>query len=54
MDLFNDSDNEEPFFGFRAEDIVLQEAVAGSDIGISKVRSVHTLDWSDFDSGDMG
>ena len=46
MDLFNDSDSDEQFFGFRAEDIVLREAVADSDIDVSEVSSVHTLDWS--------
>ena len=30
-DLFKDSDNDERYFGFRAQDIVLQEAVADSD-----------------------
>ena len=44
-DLFNDSDNER-FFGFRAEDIVLHEAVADSDFDVNEVSSVHTSDWS--------
>ena len=42
------SDNNERFFGFCAQDIVLQEAVADPDIDVSEVSSVqlHTLDWS--------
>ena len=45
-DLFNNSDNIKRFFGFCAEDIVLREAVAGSDFDVHEVSSVHTLDWS--------
>ena len=45
-DLFNNSDNDERFFGFRIEDIVFREAVAHSDIDISEVISVQTSDWS--------
>ena len=44
--LFNDSDNDERFYGFRAEDIVLREAVADSDSDVNEVSSVHTSDWS--------
>ena len=40
------SDNDEWFYGFRAEDIVLQEAVADSDFDINEVSSVHSSDWS--------
>ena len=39
-DLFNDSENDERFFGFRAEDIVFREAVADSDFDINEVSSV--------------
>ena len=46
MDLFNDSDNDERFSGFRAEDIMLREAVADADFDINEVSSVHTSDWS--------
>ena len=44
--LFDDSDSYERFYGFRAEHIVLQEAVADSDFDINEVSSVHTSDWS--------
>ena len=40
------SDNDEQFYGFCAEDIMLQEAVADSDFNVNEVSSVHTLDWS--------
>ena len=33
--LFDDSDNDERFYGFCAEDIVLREAVADSDFDIN-------------------
>ena len=46
MDLFNHLDNDERFFGFHAEDIVLQEAVADSDFDINEASSVHTSDWA--------
>ena len=46
MDLFNDSDNDERFFGVRTEDFVLREAVADSDFEVNEVSSVQTLDWS--------
>ena len=42
--LFDDSDNDERFYGFHAEDTVLQEAVADSDFNVNEVSSVHTLD----------
>ena len=42
--LFDDSDNNEQFYGFRAEDIVLREAVADSDFDVNEVSSVHTSD----------
>ena len=42
----DDSDNDEQFYGFRTEDIVLQEAVADFDFDINEVSSVHTSDWS--------
>ena len=45
-DLFNDSDNDERFFGFCAADIVLRKAVADSDFDVNEVSSVHTSDWS--------
>ena len=45
-DLFNDSDNDEEFFGFRTKDIALPEAVADSDSDVNEVSSVHTSDWS--------
>ena len=48
MDLFNDSDNDKWFFGFRAEDIVLGEAIADSDFDLNEVSSVHTWDWSNW------
>ena len=44
--LFHDSDNDEQFYDFRAEDIVLQEAVADSDLDVYEVSKFHTLDWS--------
>ena len=44
--LFDDSDNDERFYGFRAEDIVLREAVVDSDFDVYEVSSVHTLGWS--------
>ena len=40
------SDSDERFYGFRAEDIVLREAVADSDFNVNEVRSVHSSDWS--------
>ena len=40
------SDNDERFYGFCAEDIVLWEAVADSDLDVNEVSSVHTSDWS--------
>ena len=40
------SDNDERFYGFRAEDIVLREAVADSDFDVNEVSSVHSSDWS--------
>ena len=54
MDLFTDSDNDERFFGFRAEDIVLPEAVADSDCNINEVSSVHTSDWSNWQQWWLG
>ena len=42
--LCNDSDNDERFYGFRAEDIVLREAVADSNFDVNDVSSVHTSD----------
>ena len=44
-DLLNNSDNVERFFGFRTENIVLQEAVADSNFDANEV-SVHTSYWS--------
>ena len=59
MDLFEDSGDDDPFFGFTAEDIVLHEVKCESDINVSDVSSVHMadlLDWddnlSDFDDSD--
>ena len=46
MCLFDDSDNDERFCGFRAKDIVLQEAVVDSDFDVNEVSSVRTSDWS--------
>ena len=40
------SDNDERFYGFRTEDIVLREAVADSDFDVNEVSSVHSSDWS--------
>ena len=40
------SHNDERFYGFCAEDIVLREAVADSDFDVNKVSSVHSSDWS--------
>ena len=40
------SDNDERFYGFRAEDIVLRGAVADSDFDVNEVSSVHSSDWS--------
>ena len=39
-----DSDNDERFFCFRAEDIVLREAVADLDFDVTEVSSVHASD----------
>ena len=36
-DLFNDSDNSKRFFGFRAENIVLREAIADLDFDVNEV-----------------
>ena len=44
--LFDNSDNDERFYGFRAEDIVLREAVVDSDFNVNEVSSVHTSDRS--------
>ena len=49
MGLFDDSDNDEQFYGFHAEVIVLREAVIDSDFDINEVSSVHTLDWSNWE-----
>ena len=40
------SDNDEQFYGFHAEDIVLREAVADLDFNVTEVCSVHSSDWS--------
>ena len=45
-DLFNDSDNDDRFFGFCAEDIVSREAVADLDFDVNEVSSVHSSVWS--------
>ena len=50
--LFDNSDNDECFYGFRAEDIVLWEAVADSNFDANEVSSVHTSDWSNESNGD--
>ena len=50
MDILDSTDDDEPFFGFDAEDIVLQEVRAESDIDVGSVSSVHTSDLSDWDS----
>ena len=42
--LSDDSDNDQRFYGFRAEDIVLREAVVDLDFDINEVSSVHTSD----------
>ena len=47
MDILDSTDDDEPFFGFDAEDTVLREVWAESDIDVS---SVHTLDLSDWDN----
>ena len=39
------SDNDEQFYGFRTEDIVLREAVADLDFDVNEVSSVHSSDW---------
>ena len=52
--LFNDSDNDERFYGFRAEDIVLWEAVADSNFDVNDVSSVHTSDWSNWQQRWLG
>ena len=44
-DLCNDSDNDERFSGFLAEDIMLREAVADLEFDVNKVSSVPTSDW---------
>ena len=46
MSLFDDSDNDERFCGFHAEDIMLQEAVVDSDFDVNEGSRVHTSDWS--------
>ena len=40
------SDNDGWFYGFRAEDIVLREAVADLDFDANEASSVHSSDWS--------
>ena len=50
MDILDSTDDDEPFFGFDAEDIVLREVRAESDIDVGSVSSVHTSDLSDWDS----
>ena len=50
MDILDSTDDDEPFFGFDAEDIVLREVQAESDIDVGSVSSVHTLDPSDWDN----
>ena len=52
--LFDDSDNDKQFYGLRAEDIVLQEAVADSDFAANEVSSVHTSDWSKWEQCWLG
>ena len=52
--LFNDSDKDERFYGFRAQDIVLREAVADSDFNVYEVSSVHTSDWSKWEQWWLG
>ena len=44
--LFDDYYNDERFYGFCGEGIVLREAVADSDFDVNEVSSVHTSDWS--------
>ena len=51
---FDDSDNDEWFYGFHAEDIVLREAVADSDFDANEVSSVHTSDWSKWEQWWLG
>ena len=50
MDILDSTDDDEPFFGFDAEDIVLREVQAESDIDVGSVSSVHMSDLSDWDS----
>ena len=45
-ELFNDSDDDNQFSGFRADDIVFRKAVADSDFNVNEVSSVHKSDWS--------
>ena len=49
MDLFEDSGDDDPFFGFTAENIVSHEVKYKSDINVSDVSSVQTADLSDWD-----
>ena len=51
--LFDDSDDEW-FYGFHAEDIVLREAVTDSDFNVNEVSSVHTSDWSKWEQWWLG
>ena len=50
MDILDSTDDDEPFFGFDAEDSVLREVRAESDINVSSVSNVHTSDLSDWDN----
>lgn len=47
MDILDSTDDDEPFFGFDAEDSVLREVRAESDIDVGSVSSVHRSDLSD-------
>ena len=49
MDLFEDSGDDDPFFGFTAENIVSHEVKYKPDINVSDVSSVQTADLSDWD-----
>ena len=47
MDILDD---DEPFFGFDAEEIVFHEVWAECDINVGSVNSMHTSDLSDWDN----
>ena len=52
MELFSNSDNDEPFFSFHDECIVLRENAADSGIDTSNVSNAYKSDWSGWSDSD--